>query len=366
MPGKKPKYAPKGLYYRKERECFVYRWRDHSSGKYRRFSLDREIQSWPEACKIIKTHKERIRTEKLARLDPSLITLGAFKEAYTQHRARLPLANDTKRRDAQALDSLISILGDGCLLRTINQTKIDRWAGALLENGTKTTTINSYLRHLKAALRWATKTPIDDTLPQSPALLAVMPDLQRYKEPQRLPRALSRKEAVRILWREKDLVKRGLWRFFLATGLRRGEVMGLDWRHMHLDVPEPFCLVIGKGNKQRAVPLLPEAVKALARLPRYDMGPVWRFELRLKPGLHTVCGDTLSHWFKDAARRADIQDAHLHDLRHTCATWLAARAVPERAIQEVLGHSSITVTQIYTKGYARAANLYRAMLDGKK
>ena len=122
MPAKKPKYAPKGLYYRKERERFVYRWRDHRSGKYRRFSLDVEVQSWPEACKIIKTHKERIRTEKLARLDPSLITLGAFKEAYTQHRARLPLAEDTKRRDGQALDSLISALGEGCLLRTINQS----------------------------------------------------------------------------------------------------------------------------------------------------------------------------------------------------------------------------------------------------
>ena len=79
MPGKKPKYAPKGLYYREERQRFVYRWHDHSAGKYRRFSLDREIQSWRDACRIIKDHKERIKKEKLTQLDPSLVTLGTFK-----------------------------------------------------------------------------------------------------------------------------------------------------------------------------------------------------------------------------------------------------------------------------------------------
>ena len=168
----------------------------------------------------------------------------------------------------------------------------------LIQAGTKTTTINSYLRHIKAALRWAIKTKIDDSDALSPCFLAAMPDLTRFKEPRRLPRALSRKEVLSILWHEKDLAKRALWRFFLATGLRRGEVTGLDWRYVRLDVPEPYCVVIGKGDKQRAVPLLPEAVRALEQIPRYDMGPVWRFRHHLKPGLHTYHPDTLSHCSK--------------------------------------------------------------------
>jgi integrase len=365
VPGKKPKYAPKGLYYRDERERFVYRWRDKSTGKYHRFSLDRKVQSWREASRIIEEHQENIRAQKLATLDPSLVTLESLKTVYTKHRAPLPLAAETKRRDAQALDSLMSVLGAGCLLRTISQAKIDKWAGTMLKTGTKTVTINSYIRHIKAALRWAAKTRVDDNDPLSPSILAAAPEISQFKEPQRLPRALTRKEAVKILWLEKNLQKRALWRFFLATGMRRQEAIDLDWRGVHLDAPEPYCVVIGKGNKERAIPLVPDAVKALERMPQMDFGKVWRFDLRKGSQPRPVKGQSLSKWFKAAARHAGIEDARLHDLRHTCATWLAIRQVPERAIQEILGHSTITVTQIYTKGYARISNLYRAITEQK-
>ena len=365
MPGKKPKYAPKGLYYRQDRQRFVYRWPTGPSGQYRRWSLPREIQTWAEASATIKEHKRRLREQKLAQLDPSLYTLETLKQRYMYHRAPLPLAADTKRRDAQALDSIINVLGGGCLLRTINQAKIDQWAGSVLKSGVKVVTVNSYLRHIMAALRWAAKTPIDGDSPASPNILGRVPDISGYKAPKRLPRALSRKEALRILWHEKDLERRALWRFVLATGLRRAEVVSLDWRHVQLDVPEPYCLIIGKGDKQRAVPLVPDAVRALARMPKQDIGRVWRFCLRRGPSPRPVKAWAISTWFKAAARRAGIEDCRFHDLRHTCATWLAVRAVPEHAIKEILGHSSITTTQIYTQGYARIANLYRAITDQK-
>ena len=73
-------------------------------------------------------------------------------------------------------------------------------------------------------------------------------------------------------------------------------------------------------------------------------------------------------WFlgasSSAVRRAGIHDAHLHDLRHTAATWMAARGVSEHVIQEIMGHASIITTQIHTKGMARIANLYRELSKG--
>jgi len=110
--------------------------------------------------------------------------------------------------------------------------------------------------------------------------------------------------------------------------------------------------------------LLPGAVKALRAMTRLDLGPVWRFAHGRRRGLKPVRGWAYTSWFKEAARRAGLPNARLHDLRHTALTWLAARGVSERIIQEIAGHASITTTQIYTKGIARIAKLYRERSRG--
>ena len=56
--------------------------------------------------------------------------------------------------------------------------------------------------------------------------------------------------------------------------------------------------------------------------------------------------------------------AHLHDLRHTAATWMVWRKVDPQAIQAVMGHSNFATTQIYTKGYGSLEYLYNAMNPG--
>ena len=287
-------------------------------------------------------------------MDPSLVTLGLFTAEYNRHREALNLSLETKRRDTHTLRSLTEALGESCQLRHINQRKIDQWAGSLLANGVKPITINSYLRHIRSALNTAVEWDC----------LAKTPRLKPLKEPKRLPRALTPQEAARLLFKEKNFERRALWRFLIWTGLRRQELIDLAWPAVHLQDDEPFITVIGKGDKQRVVPLLPGAVAALAAMPRYDLGPVWRFHFRCYRKPKPVTGSPISRWFKEAALRAGIPDAHLHDLRHTAATWMAARGVPEHVIQDVLGHANITTTQVYTKGLGRVANLYRALKTG--
>lgn len=285
---------------------------------------------------------------RLAELDPSTKTLGQFIEEYLSHRAPLKLSPATKRQDGIALRSLQGVLGAGCLLRSIRQKKIDGWISALLSQGCSVFSINSYLGHIRAAL----------TLAVEWGYLKEAPKIRRVKPPTRLPRALTPDEIDRVLAKEDFPERRALWEFFLWTGARRQEVIDLHWKDVHLEGGSPWVRLVGKGDKERLVPLMPGAVAALQVMLKAEVGPVWIFSG--KP----VTNHTLSHWFKRTARLAGVPETHLHDLRHTAATWMAARGVSERIIQEVMGHASITTTQIYTRGMARIVDLYRELRHG--
>jgi len=343
----------KGYYKRGKR--FYLRYRD-SAGVIQRVSMGPEVTTEAQAKSVRRQFDKKRRDDKLGIMDPSRCTLDQFTREYVAHRAALNLSDDTVRRDGQSLRSMADVLGGDCLLRTITSKKAEQWAAVLLARGVKPTTINSYLRHIRAALNTAVEWD----------RLAKAPRLKGLREPSRLPRALTPQEAARLLFKEKNLEKRGLWRFLLWTGLRRQEVADLKWSQIHLEGSRPYLVARGKGDKERVVPLLPEAVRALRAMGTpSDLGPVWRFTLRWGE-VRPVTPYTLSCWLKDAARRVGAHDTHLHDLRHTAATWMAARGVSEHAIQEIMGHVSITTTQIYTRGMARVADLYELMSRGLK
>lgn len=94
--------------------------------------------------------------------------------------------------------------------------------------------------------------------------------------------------------------------------------------------------VIGKGNKKRVIPLL-ERVKIMMQPFKKDLGRVF----------NDVHPDTVSHQFQEIAKSCGIK-ARLHDLRHTCATYLLKSGIDIRVVQEILGHAEITTTTIYT------------------
>lgn len=341
-----------GIYQRAGK--WYYRTRLQGGRLYRESLAKYGITTEAQAKAYLREMEKAKLEGRLAELDPSTRNLGHLISEYLAYRQPLNLAADTKRRDRQALRSLISVVGEKQLLRSIRQRHIDQWAGVILAKGTSATTINSYLRHIRAALGTAVEW----------GWLERMPRLKPLREPKRLPPALTPQEAVRLLYREKDLTRRALWRFFLWTGARRQEVLDLRWEDVHLEGQQPWARLIGKGDKERLIPLVPGAVRALESMPKAGKGPVWVFITHRGRKAMPVKGWAVSTWFKEAARAAGLPDRHLHDLRHTAATWMAARGVSERIIQEVLGHASITTTQIYTRGLARVADLYREVQRG--
>ncbi len=136
-----------------------------------------------------------------------------------------------------------------------------------------------------------------------------------------------------------------------AGGLRASELakLKIDWFHPDLGV----IRVMGKGRKERLVPIGKPAVKALQnylgelrpQLVREDRQTDLMFLSRTGLPITRV---VVWQIVKRMAQRAGLRDVHPHTLRHSFATHLLAGGADLRVVQELLGHSNIRTTQIYT------------------
>lgn len=201
------------------------------------------------------------------------------------------------------------------------------------------------LRNLCAYLRQEKK------LGRNIAVTLDLPKLFRY-----LPDMLREDEVDRLLgapWDDTPLGfrNRAILETFYATGARAAEIAGL--RLEYLDLQEGTARIIGKGNKERLVLLGGSAIGSLRRYLAEGRPPLVRprsggevFLSRLGGRLTTV---QIWNIVKEAARRAGLdRRIYPHLLRHSFATHLLGRGADLRVIQELLGHASISTTEIYT------------------
>ncbi|MBX3733084.1 MAG: tyrosine recombinase [Verrucomicrobiae bacterium] len=136
-----------------------------------------------------------------------------------------------------------------------------------------------------------------------------------------------------------------------ASGLRLAELRGLRMEQLHLE--SGFVTVIGKGNKERVVPVGSRAIEALQRYlasgrPRL-VGPKSPAAVFLNRRGGAFAHVTLWLRIKECVRRAGLSKAITpHSLRHSFATHLLDHGADLRVIQELLGHARISTTEIYT------------------
>jgi site-specific recombinase XerD len=187
---------------------------------------------------------------------------------------------------------------------------------------------------------------------QNPADLLPAP-----KKPGRLPRTLKPSEVAALLDRipaatPLEVRDRALFELAYACGLRAEELVALDASSVDFDAEE--VRVEGKGAKTRFVPAGEAALRALARYlerarPALASGDGERALFLSKSGRRLSTSDVrrrLRVWERHAAAQGGISP---HALRHSFATHLLEGGADLRAIQELLGHSSLSTTQIYTR-----------------
>ena len=181
--------------------------------------------------------------------------------------------------------------------------------------------------------------------------------------PQAIPKALSEAEVELLLSAvigedPRALRDRAILETLYATGMRISELAGL--RLGDLDTDRGLAVAYGKGSKERLVPIGRLAVSALEAWlgprGRDAMAPArWARRFDAEAVFISTRGRRMSRqavWqvVRVAAKKVKLEDrVSPHVLRHSCATHLLEHGADIRVVQELLGHATITTTQVYTK-----------------
>jgi integrase/recombinase XerD len=257
------------------------------------------------------------------------------------------MASNTVLAYGRDLDRFAAWAGDGGLREYLKPTirELSRYVEHLNAEGLAPPSVARNLVAVKIFYRFLRMEERGD--PAAVELLA-SPTLW-----ERIPHVLSPPAVEKLLAAPTSddrfyLRDRALLETLYATGGRASEVVGLRREDLHLD--RAFCKCVGKGNKQRIVPLNPPAVAALTAYldePRPGAGDApWVFVSR---GGKKLSREMLWVLVKKYSRRTALPGkVSPHTLRHSFATHLLAGGADLRAVQEMLGHANIRTTQHYT------------------
>jgi integrase/recombinase XerD len=221
-----------------------------------------------------------------------------------------------------------------------------KWISELGMTATSQSRIVSGLRNFFRYCVSENIVPLDPTeLIDTPRLKRTLPDVLSFDEIEQMITMIDHSKADGI--RNRAIIE-----IMYSCGLRVSEVCNLLLRFLYMDVG--FIRVIGKGDKERLVPIGADAIKHM----KIYLDHI-RLKQQPKAGDEEVIflnrrGGKISRVMifmiiKDLAKKAGIKkDISPHTLRHSFATHLVEGGADLRAVQEMLGHESITTTEIYT------------------
>ncbi len=233
-------------------------------------------------------------------------------------------------------------------LEQLNREAVLRWLNALYEREFAKRSLARKLSALRGFVGWA----LDyGHLQEDPIPADVELPRALY-----LPHALSEAEVTAMINAALgsdacSMRDYAMLETLYATGMRVSELTGL--RLIDLQLGEGFASVTGKGSRQRVVPLGQCAIDALRRYLERGRAAVCEQAPRLSAVFLTSRGPiSRSQVFrivKKYASQAGIRtQVSPHTLRHSCATHLLARGMDLRLVQELLGHTALATTQVYT------------------
>jgi len=282
--------------------------------------------------------------------DKNVAVLEEFDEYLALQRGR---SAHTRRAYLGDVRSLLAFLAERELdLDELSLQMLRSWLATAAGAGAARTTLARRTSAVKAFTAWATRRGV---LAADPAARLQMPKAHRT-----LPAVLRQDQALAAMSAAKSGAQQGdplalrdrlIVELLYATGIRVSELCGLDIDD--IDTDHRLVRVLGKGDKQRTVPFGRPAAEALR---------VWLAHGR--PALVTAeSGPALL--LGSRGRRLDVRQARTvvhqtvaavdgapdigpHGLRHTAATHLLEGGADLRVVQELLGHSSLATTQLYT------------------
>lgn len=206
---------------------------------------------------------------------------------------------------------------------------------------------NTLLRKIAALRSFAHYLLEQGKIKQNPFKLLPAPKRERL-----LPKFLTPQETDRLLATASEKGRfaarnKALFELIYSSGLRRSEVTGL--KIADVDFFNGVVKVLGKGNKERFVPVTDGALKAIKDYLSARPNPQPTDALFLNKNGTPLTGDGLAFVFKNLAIQSGLaRKVSPHSLRHSFATHLLNNGCDLRSLQEMLGHKSLSATQVYT------------------
>lgn len=227
-------------------------------------------------------------------------------------------------------------------IHTINRMNINAYVRTLRERKLAPTSVIRKVASLRGFFKWATSSGI---LEKNPAAT-----LEQPKTPQRLPKVVSVKEIDEMLHNNLTPLEHVMMELLYSCGLRVSELVNLKLND--IDLSSKYIRCFGKGSKERIIPI-GEQAKAMLKeyFPTRDL-LVKKYNLTTKNLLikdngHFVTRQDVYN-FIHAQGKLIHKNISPHTLRHSFATHLLENGADLRVVQELLGHSDVSTTQLYT------------------
>lgn len=233
-------------------------------------------------------------------------------------------------------------------VKAINSGFIRSWLAGLKEKGLTSKSVNRKISSLKSFFKYLLKTGEIENSPMnnviSPKISKRLPVFMKEEDTKKLVLTLNQSAED---W--KSLNAKMLITIFYATGMRLSELINL--KEKQIDFSRGHIKVLGKGNKERIIPVSKEVIEVIGeyqQLKRRDFVGTEDYLLITEKGnkLYPRYAWQLVNQVLGQASTLDKKSPHV--LRHTFATHLMNNGADLNAVKELLGHSSLASTQVYT------------------
>jgi len=247
-------------------------------------------------------------------------------------------------------------------LDNIERLTIRLWLGELSEAGLAKSTIARKVAAIRSFFKYAFKRGLTE---HNPAHLLIVPKKDKPLPKTATPEDMNRMMDLAHGENPRSAQDRAILELFYSTGIRLSELTGLNTEDINIELKQ--IKVLGKGSKQRIVPLGSQSLSALfdhMRTRKQLFGSRTdddaRKALFLAPGGQRIYDRAVQRMVKDYLMKAsEVTQKSPHVLRHSFATHLLDQGADIRIIKELLGHANLAATQVYTHtSVERLKNIY--------
>ena len=249
---------------------------------------------------------------------------------------------DAYRRDLTAFCDYIMSLDNIDEFEKIKRSHINYYIKELHDRNYSPTSITRKLAAIRGWFRWLSANEI---IKNDPSTGVELPKLTK-----KLPKVMTVSEIEKILTNHLNDIESVILELLYGAGLRVSELVNLDMNNIELSSRYVRCT--GKGSKERIIPIGEKAKKSILKYLKDREFLLKKYKLETKHFLIKDNGHfvTRQDVYVFIRKQGEILKKHIspHTLRHSFATHMLENGADLRVVQELLGHSDVSTTQIYT------------------